>query len=130
MPRAVTVVGVAAALVATGTAAVDAAPARPSVAFHTTGHHEVVAGSDPAGALSICATPASTRSWSSAHEGRYSLNTLIADLNARGPSGFRKHFTLRDLVAPHTDVYLRLGHGTYYLANGRPTATPRRRCTR
>ncbi len=114
--RAVTVVGVAAALVATGTAAADAAPARPSVAFHTTKHHQVVGPARSSRALSICATPASTRSWSSAH-GATAVTTLIADLDARGPSGFRKHFTLRGLVSAHTDVYLRLAHGRYFLVD-------------
>ena len=118
--RAVTVVGVAAALVATGTAAAGAAPARPSVAFHTTKHHKVVgpARIQP-GTVHLRNTGEHPIMVVGARG--HTVTTLIADLDARGPSGFRKHFALRGLVSAHTDVYLRLAHGHYFLVDAAAT---------
>jgi hypothetical protein len=47
-----------------------------------------------------------------------SINTLVAELNGdHAPARRFKDFTARDIVDGHTDAYLRLSRGTYYLAN-------------
>ena len=104
--RALTVVGVAAALVVTGTAAADAAPAhsRPTVDIHTTRHHHVAAPSKIAPGLVRLRNTGKHPIMVVGSRG-HSVTTLVEDLDDPRAVGIPEHFALRGLVSAHTDVY-------------------------